>query len=220
MSSAEGGFDGNMALLQASWAKGARGGGGGDPVANEKDMMEYLFDTVGSASAGLGSMMTGIPNKTDVFSTGIQKQFEMPEGMHEKMINPFAQSFSTQGGFLYRMFASLIKNGEITSHVEGIEPLEMGGADFGEGGSYGDGGGGGDSGGDYGSGGNYGESSLADFGGGNPFAGEGANVESLFVDYGGHRYEVSSMSESVLGNITPSAGGDAGSISKGDIELG
>lgn len=209
----EGGFDGNMALLQASWSQSGRGGGG-DPVANQKDLMEYLFDTVGSAGAGMTALMTGAPNKGEIFSTGIQKQFEIPEGMHEKMINPFAQSFGTQGGFLYRMFASLIKNGEITSHIEGIEALEVGGSE------YGDAGGGGDSGGDYGGGGNYGESSLADFGGGGSFAGEGANVESMFVEYGGHRFSAADMSESALGNITPSAGADSGSISKGDIEIG
>lgn len=202
--SAEAGFDFNTQAIRMGLGMGG-GGQDGDPVANQKDMLENLLDNVGSGSAGVMSTITGSPHLGEMGSKNMFAQFEIPEGLHEKMINPFGASFSTKGGFLYRMFSALIKNGEITDMTEGIEGLEVGGSDYGEGGG-GDGGGGGDT------GAGFGEASFSDFGGGNAF-GEGANIESLFVDATSGRFQVSDASESILGDITPSSGG--GGVDRG-----
>ena len=204
-------MDATSLMIAMGMNKGGGGGGGGDPVANQKDMLENLFDNIGTGLASTGTIITGVPHKGELLSTGIFKQLEPPEGVHEKLVLNWGTTFSTPGGFLYRMFSALIKNGEINSQTEGLEALEsLAAADYGEGGDSG-GGGGGDS------GGNYGESSLTDFAGA-PMA--GADIESLYVEYGGHRYEAASMGESALGELTPSAGADIGSVGRGDIEIG
>ena len=102
--SAEAGFDFNTQAIRMGLGMN-KGGGGGDPVANEKDMIEYLFDSAGSGAVTMNTMITGAPNKADIFSTGVFKQFEPPEGVHEKTINSYAASFSAPGGFLYKMLS-------------------------------------------------------------------------------------------------------------------
>ena len=198
---AEAGFDFNTQAIRMGLGMG-KGGGGGDPIANEKDMLEYLFDSAGSGGATMNTMLTGAPNKADIFSTGIFKQFEPPEGVHEKMVNSFASSFSAPGGFLYKMFSSLMKNGNITPQTDGIEALAS------IEGSYGDGGGGGGS----------GDTGFVDQGGAMPI-GEGAPIEPMIVNVSGRSYEVAGVGESSLGDITPSTGGGSGS-SLGNDDIG
>lgn len=184
-----------------------KGGGEGDG-ANEKDIFDFLFDTIGAQIFDKSTKLTGVPHLEGLLSTGITRPFEM-QGVHEKMINPMAQSFSAPGGFLYRMFSALMKNSAITDHTQGIEsgPQIAGSGDYGGDTGGGSGGGGG---------GNYGESSMADMSGHY----SGANIEPLMVEYGGRTYQVANMSAESLGNITPSAGADVSSIQRGDIEIG
>lgn len=212
--SAEAGFNFNDMSIRMGMNQ-SKSDGGGDG-GNEKDIFEFLFDSVGTQVFGKATKLTGVPNMEGALSTGITKQFDT-QGIQEKMINPMGQSFSAPGGFLYRMFSALMKNSAITDHATGIEANTSlaGGGDYGS--DYG--GGGGDSGGGSGSSsGNYGESSIADMGGSH--MGGGAQIEPLIVEYGGKNYEVAHMSSESLGQISPSSGTDIGAVRKGDIEIG
>jgi hypothetical protein len=212
--SAGAGFDFNAMSISMGMNQHKNDGGGDG--ANEKDIFDFLFDTVGSQAFGKATKLTGIPNMEGVLNTGIAKPFET-EGLQGKMINPMAQSFSAPGGFLYRMFSALIKNSAITDHTQGIEAgTHIAGGDHSGGG---EGGGGGDYGGGSGGGGGGGDHSFADMGG-HPMAGGGSHIEPMTVSYGGHTYEVANMSSEVLGNISPSAGTDMSAVRRGDIEIG
>ncbi len=212
------GFDFNAMSISMGMNQNKSDGGGDG--ANEKDIFDFLFDTIGSQAFGKATKLTGIPNMEGVLNTGLTKQFDA-EGLQGKMINPMGQSFSSPGGFLYRVFSALIKNSAINDHTHGIEALaHHADGDYGGGGNSG--GGGSDSGGDYGggsSGGGSGDHSFADMGG-HSTSGGGPAIEPLTVSYGGHTYEVANMSAESLGNISPSAGTDMSAVRRGDIEIG
>lgn len=199
-------MDATSLMIAMGMNKGSGGGTSSANVGVGEDMLTGLFNNVASGAATNSTLLGGVPFIGEMLSTNAFKPFEPPEGLHEKMINPFASSFNVKGGFLAQLAAVFMKDGSITSQVEGIEPLEaVGAAD------YGDSGGGG-GGGDTGSG--FGETSMAD----SSMGGGGAAVEPLMVEYGGRKYEAESISESVLGGVAPSYG-DAGG-GKGGIEIG
>lgn len=213
----EAGFDFNAMSIRMGMGQ-AKNDGGGDG-GNEKDIFEFLIDSVSSGIFNKATKLSGIANGEGLLNTGVQKSYDS-QGIQEKMINPFGQGMSAPGGFLYRILSALMKNSAITDHTQGIDGnMQLaGGGDYGGGGG-GDSGGGGDYGGGSGSGGNYGEAAMGDMGG-MPMGG-GAQIEPMTMEYGGRSYEVASMSAEVLGNITPSSGASLSDIrGRGDIEIG
>jgi hypothetical protein len=211
MAAAGAGFDFNQLAQTMGIGKQPMDDGSG---ANEKDMLESLFEAAGGMA--VSPLKSAGMNLKDLPSTGITRSFEPPD-IGSANINKGAESMGVKGGFVFRTFiAPLLKRA-----WEGVGGTPHGeGSGGGEGGSYADsgggdygGGGGGGGGGDY-----SGSSGFSDFSGGGHHHGGG---EVMTVDYGGHRYEVAHMPIEAVGNISPpNVGGIGVSVDRGDMGIG
>lgn len=198
------GFDFNQLAQTMGLNKQPTDDGSG---ANEKDLLENLFELAGGAA--LMPLKAANINIKDISGGSPARLFDID--VLAGNVAKFAENFGAKGGLIYKTFiAPLLKRAWEA----------VGGNPHGEGGSGGEGGGGGDySGGSSGGGGSYADAGggMTDFGGGHHHGGG----EVMTVDYGGHRYEVAHMPIEAVGNISPPNVGAIGvSVDKGDMGIG
>jgi hypothetical protein len=166
------------------WALGGAGRG-------VVQLQKLLFGTLGFRLGQLGK-------------TSLAKVFGGDtDGIAGQNIMPTAGGIApdTPGGVLYQIAKALVRRREVTPQVDGV-----GGNPFLADNASGGGGGGAGAGGESGSGG-------GDIGGGHSFASyaAGSGLSEVFIQAGGvHHFEYRSVSESILGTISPPTFGEPG----------